>query len=126
MRERILRAAACAISISVAGVSASSAQTALSPTPPLPTHTNAEWAKDVTVLAIAPDGTWGVATEPFVHQAFAKAIAHCESKYRHQIGCGYRTTSIRAGWILVMRCGGENIVASAKTLPLTEQAAIDS
>jgi hypothetical protein len=126
MAERIMQAMACAISISIAAVGASSAQTALSPNTPLPAQMNLEWTKDVTVLVIAPDGTWGTATEPSVHQASAKAIANCKSKYRHDIGCGYRSTSIRAGWSFVMRCGRESIIVAAKTLHAAEQAVVNS
>ncbi len=78
------------------------------------------------MLVIAPDGTWGTATEPSYGQALAKAIANCKSKYRHEIGCGYRSTSIRAGWSFAMRCGQENIIVAAKTLDAAEQAAVDS
>lgn len=126
MRKRIMEAAACVISISIAAAGASAAQTALSPSPPLLAQTNAEWTKDVTVLVIAPDGTWGTATEPYFHQALAKAIAHCKSKYRHEIGCGYRSTSVRAGWTLAMRCGKENIIVAATTLHAAEQDAVNS
>ena len=38
------------------------------------------WDKDVTLVAIAPDGTWGVATEPFIGRAIANAIADCKKK----------------------------------------------
>lgn len=126
MAKRIMQAMACAIGIIIADVGASSAQTALSPDPPPLGRTNAEWTKDVTVLAIAPDGTWGTATELSFNQALANAIAHCKSKYRHEIGCGYRSTSVRAGWTIAMRCGQENIVIAAKTLHAAEQAAVDS
>lgn len=126
MRERIIRVAACAIGVSVAAVSTSSAQTALSPNPPLLAQTNADWTKDVTVLVIAPDGTWGTATEPSFNQALAKAIAHCKSNYRQEIGCGYRSTSVRAGWSLALRCGQDNIIVAARTLHAAEQAAVDS
>jgi hypothetical protein len=126
MKGRILQATACAISISVATVGASAAQTASSRNPPLLAQANAEWTKDVTVLVIAPDGTWGTATEPFFNEALAKAIANCKSNYRHEIGCGYRSTSVRAGWSLVLRCGQENLIVAAKTLHAAEQAAVNS
>ena len=126
MREHLIKATVCAISISVAAVGASSAQTALSPNPPLLAQTNDDWTKDYTVLVIAPDGTWGTATEPSYAGALAKAIANCRSKYLREIGCGYRSTSIRAGWTFVMRCGQENIIVAAKTLDAAEQAAVDS
>lgn len=114
------------IGISIAAVSASFAQTVLSETSPVMAQADAEWAEDVTVLVIAPDGAWGTATEPFVDEAVAKAIASCNSKYRHDIGCGYRSTAIRAGWSLVKRCGRENIIVAAKTLEAAKQAAVDS
>ena len=90
MRERSLRAVAGAIAICLVTAGAGAAQTAFSSQPPRPAQADVEWAQDVTVLVIAPDGTWGTATEPFWHQAFARAVANCKSKYRHAIGCGYR------------------------------------
>ena len=81
---------ACAISISAAAVGASSAETVVDPAPTLPARTDNDWAKDVTALVIAPDGTWGAATEPFPGAALGKAIAGCKSKYRKEIGCGYQ------------------------------------
>jgi hypothetical protein len=125
-RERIIQATACAIGISISGVSASSAQPASSPNPPLLAQSNDEWMADVTVLVIAPDGTWGTATEPTPGQALAKAIANCKSKHRHELGCGYRSTFIREGWSPVLRCGDENIIVAAKTLHAAEQAAVNS
>jgi hypothetical protein len=124
MRKHIIKAVACVIGFSIAAAGASAAQTALSPSPPAQTH--AEWTNDVTVLAIAPDGTWGAATGPFHSEALARAIANCKSKYRHEIGCGYRSTSIRAGWTLALRCGRENIIVAARTLHAAEQDAVNS
>ena len=80
----------------------------------------------MTALVIAPDGTWGTATEPRVNEALGKAIANCKSKYPHEIGCGYRSTFIREGWSLVLRCGRENIIVAENTLDAAEQAAINS
>ena len=124
--RRLIQATACAIGISMVGVSASSAQPAWSPNPPLQAQSNDEWAKEVTALVIAPDGTWGTATEPYPGPALGKAIANCKSKYQHEIGCGHRSTFIREGWSLVLRCGRENIIVAEKTLDAAEQAAVDS
>ena len=124
--RRLIQATACAIGISMVGVSASSAQQASSPNPPLQAQSNDEWAKEVTALVIAPDGTWGTATEPYPGPALGKAIANCKSKYQHEIGCGHRSTFIREGWSLVLRCGRENIIVAEKTLDAAEQAAVDS
>jgi len=126
MTKRIISVTACAITISVAAVGAISAQTAPSPAQPPREQTDLDWAKDVTALAIAPDGTWGTATEATPAQALAKAIANCKRKYRQELGCGYRSTFIREGWSLVLRCGGENIIVAAKTLDGVERAAVNS
>lgn len=82
-----------------------------------------DWRKDVTVLTIAPDGTWGVATDALVGRAIALAIADCKRKYQREIGCGHRLTSIRAGWSLVLRCGSENVIVAERNLADAEQLA---
>src|SRR5262245_55703837 len=82
-----------------------------------------DWQKDVTVLTIAPDGTWGVATDDHVSRAITLAIADCKRKYQREIGCGHRLTSIRAGWSLAFRCGNENIIVAERSLADAEQMA---
>jgi len=83
------------------------------------------WDKDVTLVAIAPDGTWGVATEPFIGRAIANAIADCKKKYQAKIGCGSRITSVRGGWSLGKRCGDRSIFVAEESLAKAEQAATD-
>lgn len=36
---------------------------------------------DWTVVTMAPDGSWGSATEPSVGQALAKAIGNCKAMH---------------------------------------------
>ena len=79
----------------------------------------------VTAVAIAPDGTWGVATDAFVNHAISDAISSCKIKYRREIGCGSQTTTVHRGWSLLIRCGKENILVSARTLEAAEQEAIN-
>ena len=83
------------------------------------------WDKDVTLVAIAPDGTWGVATEPFIGRAIANAITDCKKKYHGKIGCGSRITSVRGGWSLGKRCGDRSIFVAEESLAKAEQAATD-
>ena len=75
-----------------------------------------DWWKDVTVLAVAPDGTWGVGTDKMFDSAVALALADCKRKYQRDIGCGYQQTAVRAGWSVMFRCGGENIIAAERRL----------
>jgi hypothetical protein len=76
----------------------------------------ADWWKDVTVLAVAPDGSWGVGTDKIFDSAVARALADCKRKYRREIGCGYQQTAVRAGWSVMFRCGGEHIIAAERRL----------
>ena len=78
---------------------------------------------DWTVLTMAPDGSWGAATNPTINRAIASAIANCKIEYQREIGCGAYFTSIQAGWSLGFRCGRETIVVAHKTLAGAEQAA---
>ena len=83
-----------------------------------------DWTLDVTVVAIAPDGTWGVATKPHTGPAIGAAIAACKTKYTHEIGCGHRSVIIRRGWTLLFKCGTQNVLAGGKRLVDAKQAAL--
>jgi hypothetical protein len=97
------------------------AQPALSP----PASTRfATSVEDWTVLTMAPDGAWGVATDEWINVAIARAISACKKMSRTELGCGAMFSSIRAGWSLGIRCGDENIVVAERTLRDAEQAAI--
>ena len=76
-----------------------------------------------TVLTMAPDGSWGAATETWVNQAIARAIDSCKAMSRAAIGCGAYLTTVQAGWSLGLTCGREVIVVADKTLAEAEQAA---
>ena len=78
---------------------------------------------DWTVVTLANDGAWGVATEPSAGQAIAKAIRHCKAMSRTGLGCGAQFRAVRAGWIVAYRCGDENIAAAERRLADAEQAA---
>jgi hypothetical protein len=86
-------------------------------------HATASQEGNWTVVAMAPDGAWGLATEPSVGQAIAEAIRRCKAMSRAEIGCGAQLRVIRAGWIVAYRCGDENIIAAERSLADAEQAA---
>ena len=73
---------------------------------------------------MAPDGSWGAATEPHINRAIAGAIASCKAMSGAQLGCGAYFTSIRAGWSLGIRCGREIIIVAEKILADAESRAI--
>ena len=78
---------------------------------------------DWTVVTMAPDGSWGSATEPLVGQALAKAIDNCKAMSGTKIGCGAQFRAIQAGWIVATRCGDRNIVVAERRLADAERAA---
>lgn len=82
-----------------------------------------EWMHDVTVLTMAPDGAWGVATEPTLNRAIAGAIRNCRAKSGANLGCGAHFSTVRAGWSLGIRCGGENIIVAERILADAERSA---
>jgi hypothetical protein len=69
-----------------------------------------------TAIAVTPDGFWGAATESDSSNAISNAIANCKKKYNQTIGCGAIIKMVRTGWILIFRCGGENIIVAEKSL----------
>jgi hypothetical protein len=78
---------------------------------------------DWTAATMAPDGSWGTATETTAGSALGEAIGNCRRKSTAKIGCGAQTRVIRAGWIVGLRCGDWNIMAAERTLAEAEQAA---
>jgi hypothetical protein len=78
---------------------------------------------DWTVVTMAPDGSWGSATEPSIGQALAKAIGNCKAMSGKEIGCGALFRAIQGGWVLVSRCGDRNIVIAERRLADAERVA---
>lgn len=98
------------------------AQPALSPRAPAPLGASVDhW----TVLTMATDGSWGVATDELISWAIARAIAGCKRMSRAELGCGAAFKAIQAGWSLGIRCGEENIIVAEMTLGSAQQAAIN-
>jgi hypothetical protein len=78
---------------------------------------------DWTVVTMAPDGSWGAATELTAGQALVRAIGNCKAMSGMEIGCGAQFRAIQAGWVLAIRCGDRNIVVAQRRLAVAERAA---
>src|SRR5215467_13983403 len=111
----LFRTVACVFIVMVGAVQGSVAQT----------NSPIDWAAPITVLTMAPNGAWGAATHDLVGTAIGAAIADCQQRFRGAKGCGAFQMTMRAAWILAIRCGGENILVAEETLIEAEQAAID-
>jgi hypothetical protein len=73
-----------------------------------------------TVLTMAPDGSWGVATSIFIREAITGAMTDCMWMSGRKLGCGYMSKAGRGDWVLGVRCGSENILAASKILANAE------
>ena len=119
MAGRLFLGAACALGITFGTLDAPRAQSNWREI-----AASEDWMLDFTVLTMAPDGAWGVATEPLINRAIAVAIANCKAMSGMELGCGAYSTSIRAGWSLGIRCGRENILVADKDLAEAERRAL--
>jgi hypothetical protein len=81
------------------------------------------WGDYFTVVTMAPDGSWGVATELSVGKAIAEAIRRCRAMTRAELGCGAQFRAISDGWIVAYRCGDTNIITAGRALADAAQAA---
>ncbi len=116
MLRRIILGTACALALTLGALVAAFAQSAS-----LQPAAIEEWAHDFTVLTMAPDGAWGTATDPRINRAIHLAIGNCKVMSGAELGCGAYLTTVRGGWSLGIRCGGENIIAADRNLAEAER-----
>lgn len=79
---------------------------------------------DLTVLTLAPDGSWGTATDRDTGQAIAAAIRNCKAMSRRVNSCGAKLAAVFRGWSLAVLCGDETIVAAASQRSEAERMAV--
>jgi hypothetical protein len=90
--------------------------------PPAPTLPAMVREAPYTVLTMAPDGSWGVATSIHIGEAITGAMTKCMSMSGGKLGCGYISKATRGSWVLAVRCGSENILSADKILANAELA----
>jgi hypothetical protein len=82
----------------------------------------------VTVVTLARDGSWGVATAGSTGEAIAAALRSCRAMAGMTgapTDCGAQSVSTRGGWVVADLCGDHQIIVSAATREGAEMAAID-
>lgn len=117
MIRRHILGTAFALALTLGALAAALAQPVSSQPPAIE-----EWAHDVTVLTMAPDGSWGT-TDPQVNHAIFVAIRNCKAMSEMTLGCGAYLTTVRGGWSLGIRCGNENILVADRHLAEAEHRA---
>ena len=79
---------------------------------------------ELTVVTLARDGSWGVATAGSQGQALATAIRDCQAMAAAPNDCGAQFTTTRGGWVIANLCGDHKILVAAQTREAAEWAAI--
>ncbi len=95
MSSRILCTMACALALNADALAASPAQTGSLQIDLASVNAHEFVSAPMTVLVMAPNGSWGAATSDPLGVATAAAIAHCNRMYRKGAGCGAYSTTIR-------------------------------
>jgi hypothetical protein len=81
------------------------------------------WTIDWTVVTLANDGSWGMATDRSFPRALALAIRDCRAMTIVPADCGSRFTTTRGGWTVANLCGDHTIIETGDTLREAQQAA---
>jgi len=79
---------------------------------------------ELTVVTLARDGSWGVATAGSQGQAIAAAVDACKAMAGAPNDCGAQFVTTRGGWVIANLCGDYKVIVAAETREATEQAAL--
>jgi hypothetical protein len=79
---------------------------------------------EMTVVTLARDGSWGVATASSQGPAIAAAVRDCRAVAAAPTDCGAQFVTTRGGWVVARLCGDHKIMVSAATREAAEQAAL--
>jgi hypothetical protein len=80
---------------------------------------------DVTVVTLARNGSWGVATAGATGEAIAAALRSCRAMSGAPTDCGAQSVATRGGWVVADLCGDHQIIVSGSTRENAETAAFD-
>jgi hypothetical protein len=79
---------------------------------------------ELTVVTMARDGSWGVATAASQGEAIAGAIRDCQAGPLAPKDCGAQFVTTRGGWVIANLCGEHKIIVAAETRETAELAAL--
>ena len=79
---------------------------------------------ELTVVTLARDGSWGVATAASQGPAIAAAVRDCQAMAAGPSDCGAQFATTRGGWVVAKLCGDHKIIATAESREAAEHAAL--
>jgi hypothetical protein len=80
---------------------------------------------ELTVVTLASDGSWGVATAASTGEAIAAAVRACRAMARAPTDCGARLATTRGRWVIANLCGDHPVIVGAGTREEAEAAALE-
>jgi hypothetical protein len=78
---------------------------------------------ELTVITLAREGSWGVATASSTGEAIATAVRACRAMAGAPTDCGAVLTTTRGKWVLANLCGDHQMIVGAGTLEDAEATA---
>ena len=79
---------------------------------------------EMTVVTMAREGSWGVATAASQGEAIAGAVRDCKARPSAPKDCGAQFVTMRGGWVIANLCGHHKIMGAAETREAAELAAL--
>jgi hypothetical protein len=79
---------------------------------------------EMTVVTMARDGSWGVATAASQGEAIAGAVRDCRARASAPTDCGAQFVTTRGGWVIGYLCGDHKIIVAAQTREAAEWTAL--
>ena len=68
-----------------------------------------------TVLTVARNGNWGIATAGTQGEAIASALRKCQTMTADESDCGAELVAFRSGLALALLCGEHRVIVTAPT-----------
>jgi len=77
-----------------------------------------------TVLTVARNGNWGIATARTQGEAIADALLRCQAMQADESDCGAEFVAFRSGLALALLCGDHRVIVTANDPEEAEGAAL--
>jgi hypothetical protein len=90
---------------------------------PLPAA--AEETTNWTVLTVARNGNWGIATARTQGEAIAGAVFRCLAMTADESDCGAELVAFKSGLAMALLCGDHRVIVTANELAEADRFALD-
>ena len=78
-----------------------------------------------TVLTVARNGNWGIASARTQGEAIAGALLRCQAMTADESDCGAEFVAFRSGLAMALMCGDDHVIVTANDLEEAHSSALD-